>query len=125
MSPSEVSFPVTLPYLGYSLNESVHWAARGQRASVVRQLAAKWAVMGIDGKGALTPVKVHYDVMWGKGMRRRDLDNLVGMLKPVTDGLVDAGAIYRDDPEWLTGISAAQSRWKGAMVIVTATVTPS
>lgn len=125
MSPSEVSFPVTLPYLGISLNSRVHWAERKQRATVVRQLTEKWAHMGLDGWGALTPCKVHYHVMWGKGMKRHDVDNLIGMLKPVTDGLVDAGALYGDGPQWLTNVSVEQSRWKGPLVLVTVTVTPS
>ena len=125
MEPVAVTFPVTLPYLGISLNSRVHWAQRKQRATVVRSLTGKWARMGLDGWGALTPCKVHYDVMWGKGMRSHDVDNLIGMLKPVTDGLVDAGALYEDGPKWLTSVSVEQSRWKGAMVIVTVTVTPS
>ncbi len=46
-------------------------------------------------KARVTPVLFH------KTKRRRDSDNAIAMLKPIYDGIVDAGVVQDDTPEYM------------------------
>jgi hypothetical protein len=112
---SDDSFFIPLHDLGYTLNSRVHWSKKKARAAAVRSLAALYAEKWVRTWGrSVGPVSIAYRVVWTKGRRRLDVDNLIGALKPVTDGLKDAGVLVKDSPDWLTSISAAQSRDKNA-----------
>lgn len=86
-----------------SLNDRPkHWAARGAQVAKVRELAAvlcreQIAAGNLD---VLDPVVVTL-VWFAPDRRARDADNPVATLKPVCDGLVDAGLVPDDTPEWI------------------------
>lgn len=65
-----------------AVRESAGWAAKGARL----------------GSHDRVRVTLHYRPL-RRG--RRDVDNLVGTLKPVCDGLVDAGLVKDDTPEFM------------------------
>lgn len=86
-----------------SLNDRPrHWAARGAQVARVREQAAELCRERIaDGSlDVLEPVVV--TLVWYAPTRaKRDSDNPVATLKPVCDGLVDAGLVPDDTPEWM------------------------
>ncbi|MPZ66192.1 MAG: hypothetical protein GEU83_11985 [Pseudonocardiaceae bacterium] len=60
------------------------------------RLAAGWLAKAARlGRYTHVTVTLHYRPRDG---RRRDADNLVATLKPLCDGLVDAGLVTDDDP---------------------------
>ncbi len=91
-----------------SLNDRTHWAAKSESVAAWRRAAyyaacADWPV----GEAARTEileagvweVKVVLPV---PDRRRRDPHNFVATVKPVVDGLVDAGLWPDDTPEYVT-----------------------
>lgn len=86
-----------------SLNDRPkHWRARADEIAEVRELAAELCRQQIDAGalGVLEPV-VATLVWYAPDRRARDADNPVATLKPVCDGLVDAGLVPDDTPEWI------------------------
>jgi crossover junction endodeoxyribonuclease RusA len=83
-------------------NARVHWSRRASSAAVWRQ-AAKVSVMA-----AKVPACGRVEVsltMFAKDRVRRDEDNLVsGVLKHVIDGIVDAGVVPDDAPEYVRAL---------------------
>lgn len=79
-----------------SLNDRVHWSERARGARWWRQVT--WAVCRAAGVPPLGRASVELHVT-PPDRRRRDQDNLVATLKPVLDGLVDAGVVPDDTPE--------------------------
>lgn len=81
-----------------SLNGREHWRLKAQQVKAVRETTAWLArAAGIPPLG-LVRVDLHYRP---RDKRRRDPLNLVATLKPVEDGLVDAGVIPDDTPDHL------------------------
>jgi crossover junction endodeoxyribonuclease RusA len=81
-----------------SLNDRMHWRKKSAITKDVRTdiwFQAKEVVPPC----AAAVVELHYVP---RDARRRDRDNLVATLKPCMDGLVDAGVIPDDTPEYLT-----------------------
>lgn len=90
-----VELPMTRPL---SLNSRQHWRAKARDVARVRKLAAKAvADLGVP-RMTYVEVELHYAP---RDRRRRDADNLVATVKPCHDGLVDAGVIPDDTPEYL------------------------
>lgn len=83
--------PWTSPPL--SLNSRQHWAAKARITSSVRRSTA-WLCKPL---GAANQIQVTLTYV-PKDSRRRDADNLVATLKPICDGIVDAGVVTDDDP---------------------------
>ncbi len=81
-----------------NLNHREHWAVKAKRVREVRELARRLAIA--EGVPPLRKISVelHY---CPRDKRRRDPLNLVAMLKPIEDGLVDAKIIPDDNPEYL------------------------
>lgn len=81
-------------------NQRLHWARKARLTSDVRSAAylaflAKWADNGEYGR-------VEVNLTWFvKDKRRRDVDNIVPTLKALCDGLVDAGIVPDDTPEYM------------------------
>jgi crossover junction endodeoxyribonuclease RusA len=80
-------------------NQRDHWQARARKVKVLRHASAVMA------RNARIPALAHITVglqyiPTRKG--RRDADNLVPNLKALCDGLVDAGIVPDDTPEWMT-----------------------
>lgn len=89
-----------------SLNDRpAHWAARNEAVQAVRQ-AAMLQARGRINRGALgTGHPIEVTLIWYFGDRpktRRDADNPVATLKALCDGLVDAGVVPDDTPDWMT-----------------------
>jgi crossover junction endodeoxyribonuclease RusA len=73
-----------------------HWANKGRVVKDVR-LTGRLLTARFPGTG---PVEV--TLTWIVNTRhRRDADNIVPTLKALCDGLVDAGVVPDDTPEWM------------------------
>lgn len=98
---TEQAWTLVLPDSPFtSANSRHHWRQRAQNTAVWRQAAHLLARQAkIPPSGHIT-VRLDY---WPKDRRRRDPDNLVpGVLKPAVDGLVDAGIVPDDAPDYVT-----------------------
>lgn len=91
-----IRLPYTKPPL--SLNDRMHWRKKASITKDIRQYVLQTAWYVIPACSA-AEVELHYVP---RDKRRRDRDNLVATLKPCMDGLVDAGVIPDDTPEFLT-----------------------
>lgn len=73
-------------------NQRIHWAKRAQLTKQLRAVTAAKArrLQQVDGRVRITLVWQVVD------NRRRDPDNIAPTLKPVIDGLRDAGVLPED-----------------------------
>lgn len=78
---------------GNELHRMGHWGIRKSRAEWQGRV-----LRALEGGGHYPPLeRASLEVLWRYRIRRnRDLDNLVAGLKPLIDGLVEAG-ILEDD----------------------------
>ena len=89
-----IVLPWTKPLL--NLNSRQHWAAKARDTDAVRSVTA---MLCRDlAKAEKVRVVLSYTP---RDKRRRDADNLVGMLKPICDGIVDAGVVPDDTPDFM------------------------
>jgi len=82
-----------------SMNQRLHWAAKKDLTASIRQTVKLLA------KNAKIPTLAHADVLmvWTvPTLHRRDADNPAPTLKAACDGLVDAGIVPDDTPQWMT-----------------------
>ena len=79
-----------------NLNQKQHWAAKARDTDAVRSVTA--LLCRDIAKADKVRVVLTYTP---RDKRRRDTDNLVGMLKPICDGIVDAGVVPDDTPEFM------------------------
>lgn len=99
--PIEIELPYTRPPL--TLNQGMHWQVKRKVIAQIRSHVA-WAAHA-DVLPAMpagcdhVTVQLHYTP---KDKRRRDDNNLVATLKPCKDGIVDAGIVPDDTPNWMT-----------------------
>ena len=89
-----IRLPYTKPPL--SLNQRLHWRVKSKLTKDVRQYVLQSAWYAVPACSAVA-VELHYVP---RDARRRDRDNLVATLKPCMDGLVEAGVIPDDTPEY-------------------------
>lgn len=81
-----------------SLNGREHWRTRAKHAKAIRAYIREWALYNVP-----TCDRVHVELHYvPRDARRRDADNLVPNLKHCIDGLVDAGVVPDDTPEFVT-----------------------
>lgn len=90
-----ISFPRPTPAL-LSMNDRHHWRRRASDVKLWRR-AAYFAARAYDQPPSM--VCVTLDV---PDARRRDPANYFATVKPIVDGLVDAGLWPDDTPEWVT-----------------------
>lgn len=90
-----IPLPYTKPPL--SLNDRMHWRKKAGIVKAIRAHVAEQAREQVPAVSAVN-VELHYVP---RDARRRDKDNLVATLKPCLDGLVDAGVVPDDTPEYL------------------------
>lgn len=103
MSPTMVSVPVCVPGAEViTLNTRAHWTAN-HRATAALRLRGGWAL-----RAARAPALIRADLtVWVvypvRVTRRRDVSNYLGTVKPLLDGMVEAGVLPDDDDRHLTG----------------------
>jgi crossover junction endodeoxyribonuclease RusA len=90
-----LDLPYRLPPL--SLNDRRHWRTKARITANLRSLAAAWCEAAIQPCERVA-VELHYVPV---DKRRRDADNLVPILKALCDGLVDAGLVDDDTPDFM------------------------
>jgi crossover junction endodeoxyribonuclease RusA len=96
-----ITFPQPAELL--NMNDRLHWAKKARIVNAWRT-ATKWgthAARGAQQFHGLPPSTVTITLPV-KGNRRRDPANYYATVKPIVDGLVDAGLWPDDTPEWVT-----------------------
>ncbi|MDH6277494.1 crossover junction endodeoxyribonuclease RusA [Aurantimicrobium minutum] len=89
-----INFPYERPPL--TSNQRMHWGQKMTLTRKVRRVAAKESAH-IPALG-----KCRVQLVWlVLDNRRRDVDNVVPTLKAMCDGLVDAGLVPDDTPEYM------------------------
>lgn len=91
-----------LPYATPPLtaNQRLHWAAKARTTADVRRTAMLLARAAKLPQGfEHVTIELHYTP---RDRRRRDASNLMPTQKAVVDGLVDAGLVPDDTPEYVT-----------------------
>jgi len=76
-----------------SLNDRQHWAVKAKHVKEWRDAALVLARAAKISPCRRIKVELHYEP---RTEQRRDPDNLVASLKPLVDGLVDAGVVADD-----------------------------
>lgn len=97
MTQHTINLPYQTPPL--TANQKTHWATHAQHTKNLRQTTHILAKHHKIPRTTHTTVTLHYVP---RTNRRRDQDNLVPTLKPICDGLVDAGIVPDDTPEFMT-----------------------
>lgn len=95
-----LTFPWQRPPL--SANDRMHWATKARATRAIRDLTA------IDARKAGIPAVEHVTarLAWVvTDRRRRDTDNTYPTFKAMCDGLVDAGIVPDDTPEFMTKLA--------------------
>jgi hypothetical protein len=98
-----------IPAKCLTMNQRLHWAQKAKISRLWRDAAAEAARAHVLGGSRLARyvgelqqppslVTVHLPV---KGNRRRDPHNWFPTIKPIIDGLVDAGFWPDDTPQWV------------------------
>ena len=96
---------VFVPYLGPSLNEiysGIHYRTRSRSAKTAHWIT-KIAVR--EMKPIKNPVRITFRPVLGKGTVTRDCSNYAYAAKMIEDGLVRAGVIKDDTPEFVKSIT--------------------
>jgi crossover junction endodeoxyribonuclease RusA len=99
MSAVVIQFP--RPGQPLSMNDRGHWRAKANRTRDWRTTTAVFA--GFVGARSLPPSTVQVTIPFLRG-GRRDPHNYFATVKPIIDGLVDAGLWPDDTPEWVTTV---------------------
>ena len=89
-----LNLPLTKPL---SLNSRQHWRVKAAEVATVREAARNLARAAKIPTLERISVELHYAP---RDRRRRDSLNLIATLKPAEDGIVDAGVIPDDTPEF-------------------------
>lgn len=95
-----IAFPP--PAQALTMNQRLHWAQRSKISRAWRDAAGQAAMRWVRTEGVTFPgpsiVTVALPVV---GNRRRDPHNWFPTVKPIIDGLVDAGVWPDDTPAWV------------------------
>lgn len=79
-----------------SLNDRLHFRAKAEKTKTLRTMAY------VFFSGHPEAEKVRVELKWYvSDGRRRDAENPVATLKPLCDGIVDAGVVPDDTPEFM------------------------
>lgn len=98
----EVLLP--LPSRGVSPNARLHWADKHRAVKAARRVAWYWfrRVLPLDWQQQPVTLDVIYRCPGrSEGYRPRDIQNAIGALKPMVDGMVDANVVPDDSAEWV------------------------
>lgn len=92
-----VWLPWTRPPL--TMNQRQHWQAKRRLTRAIRDHVSTHLQAAMFQPAAHIRVQLHYVP---KDRRHRDADNLVATSKPCVDGIVDAGLVPDDTPDYVT-----------------------
>lgn len=98
----EIDVPMWRSKPPLTANQRLHWRERHRRTKSVREAIRHHA--GNIGPCKRITVQLHYRP---GDNRRRDAPNLHPTAKPAVDGLVDAGLVADDTPEYVTEVMPA------------------
>lgn len=104
VGPTVIEFPAPAPLI--TMNQRHHWHEQ-RRLTRLWRAAAHQAAHGHIPPGTTLPPSIVAIELPVFGKRRRDPHNYFSTVKPVVDGLVDAGLWDDDTPEWVTTIEPA------------------
>lgn len=94
MNATTVTFDWPSPPL--TANQRLHWAKKAKITAKVRESAA-YLLRNMPPAG-----RVRVTLTWVVHTKhRRDVDNVVPTLKALCDGIVDAGIVVDDTPEFM------------------------
>jgi Holliday junction resolvase RusA-like endonuclease len=107
-----VTIPQTPPRaLMPNVARRLHWAERGKATKAYREYVG-WIAKGFVVPPAapyfVGPVRASVIINWEKGRKRGDTTNVEAALKPLWDGLTDAG-VWADDKQ-LVDVTLVQGR---------------
>lgn len=94
---------IFIEYMGPSTNEiyaGIHWRKRQKQADT-----GHFAVSLVKAKPFRKPVQLTFQPVVGKGGRVRDCSNYSYTAKIIEDGLVAAGILENDTPEFVKGFA--------------------
>lgn len=95
------TIPLTFTKPPLNMNQRMHWAQKAKITKAIRHEAFVRCRAARIRKANHITVQLHYQP---KDNRRRDADNLVPTLKALCDGIVDAGIVLDDTPNYMTKI---------------------
>lgn len=98
MSTFAVALPYDRPPLTANGMRGMHWGVRKSLTKAIRAWVAEGVTKLEAGPVTFVRVELHYVP---RDSRRRDRDNLVPTLKPCLDGIVDAGLVPDDTPDYI------------------------
>lgn len=106
-----------------SLNDREHWAVKARKAKAWRFQASVAAQFTISGnrRQSRSFVEVTFPV---KQNRRRDPHNAIATVKPIIDGLVDAGVWPDDTDEYVIVLDPKFDKRDDDIVVVRLTPVP-
>lgn len=95
---------VPLPPADLSPNARLHWAAKARATRSARKSAWYWFRRFLPL--GWVPVPIRLEVRYhcprsAHGYRPRDVMNAIAALKPMVDGMVDAGVVPDDSAKWV------------------------
>lgn len=93
-----IDLPLTVPL---SMNDREHWAVKAKRVRALRNAVRLLAQTKQIPACPHIEIRLHYTP---RDARRRDSTNLVATLKACEDGIVDAGIVPDDTPQYVTSI---------------------
>lgn len=97
----EVTVVLPLPPTPLSPNARVHWAQKARATKLYRR-DARMLTIAAGGRNLRWRRAVARATFYWPCLRRRDVGNAEAMLKPVFDGMVDAGLLVDDNAGVLT-----------------------
>jgi crossover junction endodeoxyribonuclease RusA len=102
MNPFTATLP--LPSANLSPNGRLHWGTKASAVKTARKESWYWFRRFLPVDWIRVPVRI--DVVYhcpknSHGYRPRDIENAIAAMKPMIDGMVDAGVIPDDNATWL------------------------
>ena len=102
MNTWTITFPP--PARLISMNDRLHWTEQRRRARAWRKVTATIALRDMDDVRPPLPACVISIDLPVADRRARDPHNYFATVKPIVDGLVDAGLWPDDTPEYVTTV---------------------
>ena len=98
----------------YTMNRALrsHWTENANLTKCVRQATSRLWVEVLKGRRMVTPVRVVVHQVLVEGRKAQDIGACFPAAKAALDGLVDAGGLPDDSPEYVRELAFQQHGWK-------------